>query len=229
MSNDYSPERRFNDRAADYDNDIYTVIPGYYSLHESTYFLLESLVPYDASILIAGAGTGYEAVYSALNSPGWRITGFDISGEMLKKAGLKIKRNNIEDHISLFRGTPDSLGHYEFNAVLSILVMHFIADKAAYLSDIYNSLKPGGVLLIADITGDKCTEEFDTMLTAWKHFQLEKRKDPDKVEESMKHIKQDIHMINEDQLYTLLKDTGFTGTYNYWRNLLINCYLTRKL
>lgn len=228
MDNNYDPEERFDKRAADYDKDIPAIIPGYDSLHETTLFILKNAVGAEAKILVAGAGTGNESILFATYFPGWTFYGFDISSEMISRAEKKIREYDLGARISIIRGSVDYIIESGFDAALSLLVMHFVKDKAGFVKSIYKKLKPGGVFLTADIAGKPGSGEFSTMMNALKDYQLEKRKDPEKVEETLRHISNDLHIISETETAVLLSEAGFINVFCYYRNLIVNSWYAEK-
>lgn len=228
MSEKFDPRKRFDERAADYDSDIETVIPGYISLHETSYYILKSYLGSKAKILIGGAGTGYESILYSEPNPEWSVTGFDLSVEMIKRANTKIKNKGLEERVTIHNCIISDIAETDFDAAVSVLVMHFIEDKKAYLENIYRRLKPGGVLLLADITGKKDTDHFNQFLEIWKNFQKDKRKDKEKIEDNFKNIRENLYIIPDKEMISVLESAGFYSIRNYYRNLLIYSYLAEK-
>lgn len=100
-------------------------------------------------VLDAGSGFGQYSDYLARKFPRWQITGIDIKDEEVascqefgKQAGLKnleFKVANLCNYVQ-----PDT-----YDLILSVDVMEHIEADREVFSNLYKSLKPGGVLLIS--------------------------------------------------------------------------------
>lgn len=230
MSNTFDPEKRFNERSIEYDYDIETIIPGYGILHEDVEHLLINLLPSNSEILIAGFGTGYEAINYAINNPSWKITGFDIAKEMLNVANEKIKELNLKNRIYLVHGKANQIENKLFDAATSLLVMHFIPknEKEKYLNEISMRLKTGAKFIFADITGDPNSLGFQTFLNAWKSFQYRNRKNKEGIEETFKHVNENLHIISYDDTVSLLKESGFEDVQLFFKSLVFCGFTATK-
>ena len=76
------------------------------------------------------------------------LVGVDSSKDMLQ-AAIKNKINEIAELVEQ-KTFPEHLGPY--NAVICNWTLHFIKDKVSYLNSIFDSLLPGGILIITDKT-----------------------------------------------------------------------------
>ena len=230
MSEPYDPVRRFNDRAKVYDSEVGTIIPGYTALHEAAHHVLKSSLPENAYLLICGAGTGNDAMTFARENPGWKITGFDIAGEMVKTARAKIKAAGLESRIEIIHGGIEDVLQESFDGAASILVTHFIpyGKKAAYLNDISLRLKPGAKYLTADITGARDSGEFNEHLLAWESFQLSFREDKEEILKTIGRVREDLPILTEDETILMLEDSDFKNVRLFWKYLMINGYVAEK-
>jgi len=229
MTKPYDPEKRFNDRAPVYDEEIEKIIPGYRALHDISHHILKSALPKGACVLIAGAGTGKEAIEYALENPGWKITGFDIAEEMVKTASLKIKQDGLGGRIELVHGGISDIMQEDFDGATSLLVMHFIPkeEKSKYLREICFRLKPGAKFILADVGGERNSPEFEEFLSAWESFQLQTREKKD-VDEMLEHVRGNLNFITHDETISLLEDSGFRNIRHFWKSLLINGFAMEK-
>ncbi len=229
MTEQYDPEKRFNERASVYDDEIEKIIPGYRALHDMAHHLLKSRLPEQAYLLIAGAGTGKEAIEYAIENPGWKITGFDIAEQMVKTASSKIEENGLCSRIELIHGGIEDIMQESFDGATSLLVMHFIPkeDKSKYLKEICFRLKPGATFILADVSGDRNSRDFEEFLSAWESFQLQSRDKKD-VEEMLGHVRNNLNLITLDETISLLKGSGFRNIRHFWKSLLINGYVMEK-
>jgi len=229
MNEQYDPEKRFNERAQVYDEEIEKIIPGYRALHDISRHILKGALPQKAHILVAGSGTGNEAISYVLDNPGWKITGFDIAEEMVKTACSKIEANGLSSRIELIHGRVQDIKQESFNGATSILIMHFIPkeEKSKYLKEICSRLKPGAKFILSDVGGDRNSPEFEEFLSAWKSFQLQTRDKKD-VEEMLGHVRNNLNILTHDETISLLKNSGFKNIRHFWKSLLINGFVMEK-
>ena len=106
-----------------------------------------SVVDRDAAILIAGCGTGQEAIETARQFPAARILAIDLSAASLcyaQRKSLELGVTNIEyaqaDILNL-----GSIGR-EFDVIASVGVLHHLADPAKGLEALLPLLRPGGFM-----------------------------------------------------------------------------------
>lgn len=229
MNETFDPEKRFNERAKVYDDEIANIIPGYRALHDISHHILKSALPEDAYVLIGGSGTGKEAIGYALENPGWKIVGFDIAEQMVNRATSKVTEHGLESRIALVHGGIGDVLQENFDGATSLLVSHFIPkeEKADFLRDIYSRLKSGGKFIIADICEDKNQDRYEEFLSVWKSFQLQTRDQKD-VEEMFNHVRNDLNYITSKETVSLLESTGFKNINHFWKSLLINGFVMEK-
>ncbi len=110
----------------------------------------------DMKVLDIGCGTGTFAVKAAVK--GARVTGIDISDEMLGIARKKVGDEGLEDTVELVNAgvlEMDGLfGEKNFDCVVSILVFSELSrdERTFALRECHRVLKDGGILIIADET-----------------------------------------------------------------------------
>ncbi len=100
-------------------------------------------------------------------------------------------------------------------------------DKSKYLKEICFRLKPGGNFILADVSGDRNSRDFEEFLSAWESFQLQSRDKKD-VEEMLGHVRSNLNLITLDETISLLKSSGFRNIRHFWKSLLINGYVMEK-
>jgi len=206
-----------------YERKIRALIPGYETLHELSAFMLLDRLPADARVLVAGSGTGEELARYAQLAPGWHLTGVEPSAEMNACAAVRVDEIGAGDRISLIHGKPgevDLAGPYD--AVTSLLVMHFLPDdgsKTRYLAALSSVLNPGGTLLLADLTGERGSLEFDTLFKAWRRQQDSTRNKPEAVELDFAHLATNVHPLSQQRRNALFADAKLTVRHSYWQSL----------
>ena len=215
-----------------YDKRIREIFPEYDSMHDLAQHLLADNTKTEAKILVTGAGTGHEAILYAENNPEWEITGFDPSSRMLAMAGEKIKSAALRKRVKLITGTicdipQDTL----FDGATSILVMQFLADngeKQKYLDEISKRLYNGAKIIVIDLEGTRHSEDYHTLLSAWKRQQLAAGRDVTQVERDLAHVDRNLEIVPEERMRQLLTDAGFTKICKFYKSLLVGGYMAEK-
>lgn len=233
MSGAINPAEHFDaERAGAYDRRVRILIPAYDSLLELAVSLLGSAVASDAEALVAGAGTGNEAIALASANPGWRVTGFDPAGEMLRIARGKVEKQGLRGRVRLIEGFADAIGGGEiFDAATAILVMHFLPDdgsKEEFVLEISSRLKPGAPFVLADLEGDPSSVGFGVMVSAWKNRMLSMAAGADKVEETMGNIMKNVRFVPEGRIREILEGAGFGPPVKFFAGYLAGGYFAVK-
>ena len=103
------------------------------------------------SVLEIGCGTGRNLKLMAEAHPALRLTGTDISEEMLKSARAKLVRAQLDDRVSLRQGdaaTPPIDGKSQ--RILMSYSLSMVPDWRRALAVAIETLEPGGILAIVD-------------------------------------------------------------------------------
>jgi len=223
------------DAAVAYDQGIRRRIPGYESLHTTTFAMLESALPESARLLVVGAGTGHELVAYAQARPLWHMVGVDPSLDMLERARQKIAAAGVGAQVDLYHGTTDGLPtETSFDAATAVLVMHFLSDdgaKADFLQAISQRLRKGGLLLLADMTGQPGTPAFETIFSAWKvHWCHAHGVDigDARVEQDFAERRARAGWIDEERHLALFSQAGFDEPLSFWSALSFRAWSMRK-
>jgi demethylmenaquinone methyltransferase / 2-methoxy-6-polyprenyl-1,4-benzoquinol methylase len=113
--------------------------------------LIKPFLPID--ILDVATGTGDLAI-AALNTGAKRITGIDISEEMLAVGRSKLKALGLDHQIVLKKGDSEQLEFADaaFDAVTVAFGVRNFENLEKGLSEIHRVLKPGGVLCILEFS-----------------------------------------------------------------------------
>jgi ubiquinone/menaquinone biosynthesis C-methylase UbiE len=98
------------------------------------------------NVLDYGCGTG--DITRALAAQGWRLTGCDMSVEMLSKAEAADSKHMVNwTLIDATRPLPMPFADASFSAVVSSSVFEYLSKPQAVIQDLHRLLKPGGRLL----------------------------------------------------------------------------------
>ncbi len=219
-------------RAANYDETVRKVIPGYTTLHAMSRFLLRDALPAQADILIVGCGTGTELIEMGKSMPGWSFTGVDPSAPMLEVAKARVAEAGLADRVTLHCARCDELPKDKlFDAATCLLVMHFLPDggpKMELMISIAERLKPNAPLLLADLHGPSDSQRYARLMRAWRHWQENAGIDPVEIEKGFRHIEKDIHFVSEKRLFDIFHHAGFKDIEHFHQAFLFGGWLAFK-
>ena len=113
--------------------------------------LIKPFKPID--ILDVATGTGDLAIES-LKTGARKVTGIDISGEMLAIGRAKVKELGLDNLIELKLGDSEKLGfnNASFDAATVAFGVRNFENLERGLSEIHRVLKPGGVLCVLEFS-----------------------------------------------------------------------------
>jgi len=144
----------------------------------------------------------------------------------------KVEAAGLEDRVRIIYGSIEDVPPGPYDAATSLLVKHFIPyeDKASYLSNIEERLKPGAKLLTADITGKRDDEEFKEYMLAWESFQKTYRdEEEEEIEKTIDRVRQNLPILSGAETVSMLEQAGFKNVRLFWKNLMINGYVAEKI
>lgn len=105
---------------------------------------LGAVLPSQGNALDVGCGTGVFSRYLA--SKGWRVKATDLSPIMIEKARSIAHEENISFEVACIEDLSSDL---EFNAIIALSMLEYVADDDAAIRKFSDMLAPGGVLVIS--------------------------------------------------------------------------------
>jgi tRNA (cmo5U34)-methyltransferase len=217
--------------AAKYDRRIRLFCPSYDALHQMIVPWLQEL-PEESTFLSAGAGTGAEIVTLGKCFPFWCFAAVDVSPDMLSACQQRAAEAEMANRVTFFNGR---LQEYQssapFDAASSVFVAHFIKgreEKLAYFRSIAANLKPGGLLIFADLFGDKTAIEFARLLNAWLLSYASNVISAEELAQDRAHVERDVDFIPECELAALLNEAGFSNPLRFYQTYLFGGWVATK-
>lgn len=139
--------------AADYDQRIVRLTPGYLLARGLSAALLADRLGDGASVLVAGCGTGSEIMALAEANPTWRFTGVDPSAGMVEVARRKIGEAGLEARAEFHVARLEEAPVQAFDGAVAFLVSQFVPDdgaKLGFFKALAARLEPDAPLLSLD-------------------------------------------------------------------------------
>lgn len=223
-----NPAVIFNQQhAAEYDTRFAKAATMKDALHLLTAAVLGDL-PSDARVLSVGAGTGAEVIDLARWFPGWRFTAVEPSGPMLHVFRRKAEECGIASRCEFHEGFLDSLPASEpFDAATSFLVSQFVLDPVArtgFFRGIADRLRPGGMLVNADLAADITTEEYRSLFDVWLRV-LDVP--PEKGEGMRAAYGRDVAVLPVERVCEIIRAGGFGSPVKFLQAGLIHAWYAR--
>lgn len=210
-----------------YDEHIRKLIPGYEVIHQQVDAILQSVLKPNSHILIVGCGTGYELEYLLKRHPNWKFIAVDPSLTMLQKAQEQVELLGKSSQVTFIHGETSALPLENcFDAALSILVAHFIADdiKPAFFKDIYDRLNENAVLLTYDLM--TCINP--QQLQALRYLCLAQGLTEEQCQKMLERMAQDFFSLTTEGYIKLLQKTGFESVQSYAQVLTYQGFIAKK-
>jgi len=100
-------------------------------------------------ILEVGVGTGLSLPHFRKDA---RVTGIDVSKEMLAKAHRRVERDGLKQVEALLEMDAEAMTFADsaFDAVLALYVASVVPDPARFVAEMRRVCKPGGAIVIVN-------------------------------------------------------------------------------
>lgn len=226
------PSEIFNESFAEvYDTRSEKMRASLDNLHLLIELVLQDL-PENARILCVGAGTGTEIISLAQKHAGWQFTAVEPSEHMLSICQNKIKNHGLAKRCSTVHGYLSDVEEQEqFDAVLCLLVSHFILDKGerqTMFDTMAQHLVPGGYLINAEISYQMPSDAFDEMAQKWAAMQHKTAPSAEDAENMIAMMKQHVAIAPPSEIEAMLKQSGFALPILFFQTLFIHAWYSRK-
>jgi tRNA (cmo5U34)-methyltransferase len=225
-------QKRFEE-AAQYDNMMAKVFPGYEQLPLLLLSYLRTRLGSRAHLLDVGCGTGDTLAVFAAHQPEWSFVGVDPAEPMLELARRKINALGVEDRVALMHGTVSALPNEpRFDAATCILVEHLQPDdgsKLQLLKEIQRRISSGGWLVLLGLHGDLSTAAAQNALEAWLEF-VALQGLPKTTQDNVRHrATVEDSLVSEQRIQELLEGAGFVNVERIYQVELLGGWCAQKL
>lgn len=204
------------------------------AISECLHFLIRLVLkdlPAQARVLCVGAGTGAEILPLAKAFPQWTFVASDPSAAMLEVCKARLEEAGLADRCTFVEGyVQDVAEGAAFDAVLSILVSHFVpqADRLAYFRHMASRLKTGGVLVNAEIGFDLDSPAFAPMLENWKAVQELMGGTADSLAALPTLLREVLTVLPPDETESLMRQSGLGFPVLFFQAFMICAWHARK-
>jgi len=139
-------------------------------LFDNPEHILSDYVGEGMTVLDVGCAMGFFSIPMAgMTGPGGKVICIDLQEKMLKSLEKRAKKAAVMDRIELRTCSSTDLGIEDLedsaDFALAMAVVHETPDISAFLISIFNAVRPGGRLLIAEPAGHVTQDGFEETLT----------------------------------------------------------------
>lgn len=202
-------------------------------VHEGLYFQLQwilSDLPQDARILCVGLGAGAELSYLARRFPNWTFTAVEPSGAMLDLCRQRAEREGFMSRCVFHEGYVESLPQIEHHhAATCFMVSQFILDNQArskFFHAISERLKPGGILVSADLSSRVGSPEYKSLLKAWVSMLHAANASADAIERTHSAWAKDVAILPPDEIKSIITIGGFTSPVQFYQAGFVHAWFS---
>ncbi|MEM6279984.1 MAG: class I SAM-dependent methyltransferase [Verrucomicrobiota bacterium] len=203
--------------AADYDERIRSMVPGYDLLHELTGAFIIANAPPSSRILLAGVGTGNELIPLAEKRSDLSFTALDSSAEMLAVAEAKASAAGISAQVEFVHArVEDFTPTNSYDVVVSHLVSHFYPDDGSrkkFFETLSSGLRTGGSLLISEF-GIALNSSSRSTYGEW----LVERK-TDHPSRILTRVESEFHTLSRERFEEILRDCDLAEVETFFTAL----------
>lgn len=227
------PATLFNkEHAAGYDDRYVRIAPLREALHLLIRIALSDL-PAQARILCVGAGTGAELLSLASAFPEAHFTAVEPSGPMLEVCRERAAQAGLTERCTFHHGFVETLTVDEpFDAATSLLVSQFILQRThriAYFRAIARLLRPGGHLIVSDLSGDLDAKDTEHLKDLWTKMLIFNGTPEAQAGNYLTGWKSHVAVLPPDDVAAMIAEGGFETPTRFYQSLFIHGWHARRL
>lgn len=204
------------------------------AISEAMHFLIRLVLrnlPSRSRILCVGAGTGAEIIALSRSFPEWNFVALDPSLSMLNVCRRRMGSEGAADRCEFVHGYVQDLpAHGDFDAVLSILVAHFIKreERLDFFRNIARHLKSDGWFVNTEISFDLDSPEFPAMLQNWEKVQQLMGATPETLALLPKQLREMLTVLPPGEAEDLMRQGGIDSPIRFFQAFMICGWHGRK-
>ena len=185
------------------------LVPGFSDLQRMAQVLLAERAPFDARVLVLGAGGGLELKAFADAQSGWSFDGVDPSHEMLELA-----HDTVGEHagrVRLHEGYVDAAPAGPFDAAACLLTMHFmpLCERRHAMRAIRQRLRRGAPFVVAHMSVAEDEDERALWLARDEAYAVASGAPPEEARQRRALIERVLPVLAPEQDEALLREEGF--------------------
>jgi len=185
------------------------LVPGFSDLQRMAQVLLAERAPFDARVLVLGAGGGLELKAFADAQSGWSFDGVDPSHEMLELA-----HDTVGEHagrVRLHEGYVDAAPAGPFDAAACLLTMHFmpLCERRHAMRAIRRRLRRGAPFVVAHMSVAEDEVERALWLARDEAYAVASGAPPEEARQRRALIERVLPVLAPEQDEALLREEGF--------------------
>lgn len=221
----------FDQQAAGYDTQWQRMSP----VREGLYFLLEAAfakLPADARVLSVGSGTGIEIAFLAARFPRWQFTAVEPSRAMLELCRQRAVAAGFASRCAFHHGFLESRAiDVPYDAATCLLVSQFLVDPSArreLFLDIATRMRPGGVLVNADLAADVTSPDYETLLAIWLDRMSSAGVPPEALARARAAYAKDVAVLPPARVAALIASAGFEAPTPFFQAGLMHAWCATR-
>lgn len=206
-----------------YDERNASLAPISNAMHFLIQLVLKDL-PARSRVLCVGAGTGAEILSLSTVFPQWSFVAVEPSLAMLTVCRGRVEAAGLAGRCEFVHGyIHDVPARGDFDAVLSVLVGHFVArdERVGYFRNAASHLKSGGYFVNTEISSDLDSPEFPAMLKNWEKVQSLMGATAESLTMLPKQLREMLTVLPPVEVEALLRKAGFASPVQFFRAFMI--------
>lgn len=205
------------------------------AISQNMHFLMSLILkdlPTNSKLLCVGVGTGTEILFLSKIFPHFTFVGVDPSTSMLDVCQERLQSAGVLERCTLINGYIQDVPHNEpFDAVLSILVAHFIKleERLSFFEEIFSRLKKRAYLINTEISYDLNSVDFPLMLKNWEKVQALMGATPESLANLPTQLRHTLTILPPSETAKLLKQAGFQTPVSFFQAFMIAGWYGQKI